>query len=326
MTGDKFLYLSQADIEAVGVGMSEIIEVVETAFFEKGEGRVQLPPKPGLHPPMPNSFVNAMPAFIPSLEALGVKWISCFPENYKSDLPYVTGLIILNDPDSGIPICVMDCVWITSKRTAAASAVAAKYLARPESETLGVLGAGVQGFSHLEALKVLFPIEKVLLYDTIPEQMDRYAVRAAGLWPDLQVVKTNKPREAVEQADIVVTAGPILREPHATIRAGWMTEGAFASLVDYDSYWHGDAMAEVAKFVTDDIPQLEHYRGIGYFQNIPPIYGEVGELVAGKKSGRENSSERIMTCNLGLAINDVATASLVFKRALKKGIGFWIPL
>jgi len=126
--------------------------------------------------------------------------------------------------------------------------------------------------------------------------------------------------------DVVVTAGPILKTPHATIQPGWLEEGAFASLVDYDSYWHRHALKEADKFCTDDIPQLEYYKTIGYFQDIPPVYAELGELVTGRKPGRESPAERTMTCNLGLALDDMATAPLVFKLAVEKGLGTRLPL
>jgi len=130
----------------------------------------------------------------------------------------------------------------------------------------------------------------------------------------------------VSGCDLVVTAGPILRKPHATIQAGWLDEGAFASLVDFDSYWSGAAMRETDKFCTDDIPQLEHYREIGYFQDIPPIHASVGELVCGLKPGRQSAAERTMTSNLGLALDDMATAPIIFRRAIEQGIGAWLPL
>jgi ornithine cyclodeaminase/alanine dehydrogenase-like protein (mu-crystallin family) len=105
-----------------------------------------------------------------------------------------------------------------------------------------------------------------------------------------------------------------------------MKPGAFASLVDFDSYWVGAAMKEASKFCTDDVPQLEHYRSIGYFQDIPPIYASVGELVAGKKPGRANAREKTMTCNLGLALDDMATAPMVYRRAMERGMGVWLEL
>jgi ornithine cyclodeaminase/alanine dehydrogenase len=183
----------------------------------------------------------------------------------------------------------------------------------------------VQGRTNLEALNVLFPLKSVMAYDRLPENAERYAAEVRERW-GIEAVVVAEPREAVTGCDIVVTAGPILRAPHATIRAGWLDRGAFASLVDFDSYWDGRALQEVDKFCTDDVPQLEHYRNAGYFQTIPPVYAALGELVTGQKPGRESPRERTMACNLGLALDDMATAPIVYRRAVEQGLGTWLPL
>jgi len=321
----QLLYLSQADVAAVGLTMAEIIESLELAFREKGEGRVEMPPKPGIHPGGGDNFIHAMPAYIPALRSAGVKWVGGFPENYRRGLPYITGLLILNDVETGLPLAVMDCVWITAKRTGAATAVAAKYLARPESSVVGVLGCGVQGRSNVEALNVLFPLKRVMAYDVNADAGRRYADDISARL-GLEVVLADTPREAVAGCDIVVTAGPILKSPHRTIQAGWLDEGAFASLVDFDSYWQPDAMREADKFCTDDVPQLCHYQEVGYFEDIPPVYAGLGELAAGQKPGRESPEERTMTANLGLAMDDMVVAPLLYERAVEKGMGVWLPL
>ncbi len=322
--GQKLLYLSQSDVAAVGLTMAEIIAALERMFREKGEGRVEMPPKIGIHP-APDAFIHAMPASIPAQKAAGIKWVGGYPANSKRGLPYITGLLILNDFETGIPLALMDATWITAKRTGAATALSAKYLARPDSAIVGILGCGVQGRSNLEALKVLFPLKKVFAYDTHPARSARYAQEMSSKL-GIEAVPVTDPKQAVVNSDIVVTAGPILRKPHATIQRGWLREGAVASLVDFDSYWHPDALHEVDKFCTDDVPQLHHYRDIGYFQNIPPIYADLGELVTGRKAGREKREERTIACNLGLALDDMATAPVVYQLALEKGIGTWLPL
>jgi ornithine cyclodeaminase/alanine dehydrogenase-like protein (mu-crystallin family) len=321
----EILYLSQAEVASVNLPMAEIIRSLETAFREKGEGKTEMPPKPGIHPGGGDNFIHAMPAYIPALKSAGIKWVSGFIENSKRDLPYITGLLILNDVETGLPLAVMDCVWITAMRTGAATALSARYLARPESSVVGILGCGVQGRTNLEALRVLFPVKKVMAYDVDAGIAQRYAKEMEARF-GVEVVTVQKPREAVSGCDLVVTAGPILRKPHQTIRAGWLGEGAFASLVDFDSYWHPDAMKQVAKFCTDDTEQLLHYRQVGYFQDIPPIHADLGELVTGKKPGRQRTEERTMTANLGLAIDDMAVAPILYRRALEKGIGTKLPL
>jgi ornithine cyclodeaminase/alanine dehydrogenase len=322
---NQLLYLSYADVTRVGLTMAEIIESMERMFHAKGEGKTEMPPKPGIHPGGGDNFIHAMPAYIPDLASAGIKWVSGFPKNPEKGLPYVSGLLIFNDVNTGLPLSVMDCVWITAKRTGAASALSARYLARPESSVMGMLGCGVQGRSHVEALKVLFPLKKIMAYDVNTDAKKRYAEEVSTYF-ELEVVPVNTPREAVMGCDIVVTAGPILKNPHATIQVDWLDKGAFASLIDYDSYWHPEAMHQTAKFCTDDTPQLRLYQQNGLLQNIPQIHADLGELVAGKKPGREFSDERTMAINLGIALDDMAVAPLIYQRAVEKKIGTWLTL
>jgi ornithine cyclodeaminase/alanine dehydrogenase len=325
MSEHKILYLTQKDVVSAGLSMAEIIQLLETAFIEKGNGQVEMPPKPGIHPGEGDNFIHAMPAYIPALNSAGIKWVSGYPGNAAKGLPYITGLLILNDPETGIPLAVMDCEWITAMRTAAASAVAARRLARPDSKRLGILGCGVQGLTNTEALNVLFPVEEVMAYDILPEAIDNFS-RKVSEELGLKVTPVSSPREAVAGCDLVVTAGPILKHPHKTIRPGWFEAGAFASLVDFDSYWDPAAMKEADKFCTDDLRQFEYYRSSGYFQDVPPLHADLGELVTGKKPGRESPQERTIACNLGLAMDDMAVAPTIYQRAVKKEIGTWLPL
>lgn len=322
--GREFLYLSQADVRGLNLPMSEIVAALECVFREKGEGRVEMPPKPGVHT-MPDAFLHAMPAYIPAQKAVGMKWVGGYPQNRERNLPYITGLLVLNDPETGVPLAVMDCAWITAKRTGAATMLAAKYLARPESQTVAILGCGVQGRSNLEALQVGFKIKKATAYDIDRNAREAYA-REMSAQLGLEVIPVGDPKAAVVGSDIVVTAGPILRKPHATIQPGWLGEGCFASLVDFDSYWHPNALREVDKFCTDDVAQLEHYCALGYFQNIPAVYADLGDLVTGRRCGRETPQERTIACNLGLALHDIATALLIYNRAMAQGMGTWLAL
>lgn len=322
--GKTLLYLTNADVCAVGLNMREIISALEAMFRAKAEGAVEMPAKIGIHT-MPDAFIHAMPASIAAQKAAGIKWVGGYPANSGRGLPYISGLLILNDYETGTPLSVMDCTWITAQRTGAATALAARYLARADSETVGILGCGVQGRSNLEALRVLFPLKKVYAYDTHPDRAAQYAEEMRSRF-GIAVETAREPMQSVMNSDIVVTAGPILRQPHSTIKAGWLREGAFASLVDFDSYWDAAALAEADKFCTDDVPQLNYYRDLGYFQDIPPVHADLAELVTGRKPGRETPEERTMACNLGLALEDLAVAPLIFERAVANGVGSWIPL
>jgi len=319
-----FLYLSRADVEATGLEMRTIIRLLETAFREKGEGRVEMPPKPGIHT-RPDAFIHAMAASIPGMQAAGLKWVAGYPENPGRGLPYVSGLLILNDVDTGFPLAVMDCTWITAYRTGAATALSARSLARPDSSTAAILACGVQGRTQLEALATEFSLRRAYAYDTRRESQDRYA-REMSLKLGLEVVGVDEPRQAVEAADLVVTSGPILKHPKPTIGKDWLSPGAFASAVDFDSYWTGEALAQVDRIATDDHAQFHYYRELGYFGTTPEPYADLGELVIGRKPGRESPTERTMAMNLGLALDDMAVAPEVLRRATAAGLGTWLPL
>ena len=324
MPGQQVLYLSRADVERVNLPMQEVIDLLEKAFLDKGNGKVEMPPKPGIHT-MPDAFIHAMPAFIPSMQSAGIKWVSGYPENFKRGLPYITGLLILNDVETGIPYAVMDCIWITAMRTGAASALSAKYLARPDSATAGILACGVQGRTNLEALACLFSIKQVFAYDALPEAQEKFIAEMSEKF-DFDILGVKGPKQAVVESDLVVSSGPILKHPTPTIEKDWLRPGSYGSAVDFDSYWSGPAMAQMDRISTDDHAQFQYYKSVGYFGQTPEPYADLGELVAGLKPGRQDEKERTLAINLGLAMDDMAVAPEIYRRAKEKGLGTWLPL
>jgi ornithine cyclodeaminase/alanine dehydrogenase-like protein (mu-crystallin family) len=324
MPENQVLYLSKADVEAVNLPMKTIIELLEKAFVDKGHGKVEMPPKPGIHT-MPDAFIHAMPAYIPSMRSAGIKWVSGYPENFKRDLPYITGLLILNDVETGIPYAVMDCTWITAKRTGAASALAAKYLARPASSVTGILACGVQGRTNLEALACLFPIKRAYAYDVLPAVQEKYVAEMKAKF-NFEIIGVKDPKKAVVESDLVVTSGPILHKPTPTIEKDWLRPGSYGSAVDFDSYWTGAALAQMDRISTDDHAQFQYYKSVGYFQTTPEPYADLGELAAGLKPGRKDEKERTLAINLGLAMDDMAVAPEIYRQAKAKGLGIWLPL
>jgi len=324
MNEHTILYLSRADVETVNLSMQAIIELLEIAFKEKGHGRVEMPPKPGIHT-MPDAFIHAMPAYIPSMRSAGIKWVSGYPENFKRDLPYISGLMILNDVETGIPYAVMDCAWITAMRTGAASALSAKYLARPDSESVGILACGVQGRTNLEALACLFPIKRVYAYDILPDVQEKFIAEMKARF-HFEVIGVKEAKQAVVDSDLVVTSGPILKHPSPAIEKDWLRPGAFASAVDFDSYWSGAALAQMDRISTDDHAQFQYYKSVGYFQQTPEPYADLGELVAGLRPGRMDIQERTMAINLGLALDDMAVAPSIVQQALEKNLGISLTM
>jgi ornithine cyclodeaminase/alanine dehydrogenase len=312
-------------VEKVGLAMAEIIAAVEAVFREKGEGRVEMPAKIGIHP-APDDFLHAMPAYVASPQSAGIKWVGNFLKNAPKGLPTISGLLVLNDPETGLPMAVMDCTWITAKRTGAASAVAAKYLARQDAGRLAIIGCGVQGRSHLEAMLTQFPgIGRVHAHDRVQANVMRF-VQEMSATHRAKVHAEPDCERAVRGADIIVTATEIRKHPTPIIRPEWIEPGAFCMAVDFDAQFTSEAIASMDLFYTDDAPQMEFYRTMGYFSATPTVQGDLGEVVTGRRPGRTRPEQRTMAIHLGLAIEDMVTAIRIYEKAVAQGIGTRLPL
>ena len=319
----ELLYLSQEDVICVGITMEETILIVEDALKEHGLGETENPPKPGIHPE--HAFIHAMPGYLPRKKAAGLKWVSSFSTNTSLAIPPVMGLFILNDVQTGQPLAVMDCRWITAMRTGAVSAVAAKFLAAKDPAVVGIVGAGVQGRYNLLALAAALPvIETVRVFDINPQTLNGF-VSALSDVLEVEIEIGTSAREVIEDARIIVTATGRLEKP--IFKENWVSEGALILPIHHRG-WENRTLHMVDKFVTDDWRQLNQaYREVGGFDGpLPNLHVELGEIIAGKKPGRGNEKERIIDFNYGLAIEDVAMAMEIYTRAKAQGVGTVLPL
>jgi ornithine cyclodeaminase/alanine dehydrogenase-like protein (mu-crystallin family) len=312
----EMLYLSQEDILDMHIPLREIIPLVEMGLKEHGLGQVENPPKPGIHAKS-DSFIHAMPAYYRKLGIGGIKWVSGYPSNRELGLPQILGVMIMNDMETGLPTAIMDCRWITAVRTAAVSAVTAKYCALKDSETFGVVGCGVQGRMNLIALKDAVPtLSKAKAYDINPDASRKYKTDLEKE-TNVEITPVNSVMEAAKDSDIILTATQRLPKP--LVKNEWFKPGALGMGLEASRAWYGEAILKADKFVTDSWDQTKHFHEQGAFpEGMPILYAELGEIVAGKKKGRENNRERILAINIGLALEDVIVADLVYQKA-KKG-------
>ena len=324
----ELCYLSRKDIEDLGMSMGEVLNVVDDGFRLKGLGKTEMPPKPGIHP-RKDAFIHAMPAYVQEIEASGLKWVSGYPSNMEKGLPYITGLLILNDPDTGIPIAVMDCSWITAMRTGASAGISAKYLARKDSKFAGIMGCGVQARTSLMALVETLPaLSEVRCYDLFRASTERFVNDMSAMFPKLRFITCSLPSEIIDGVDVVVSAIPIVAEPNPQLNAGMLKAGGLAISLDYDAAWTSAAMKECDKFCSDDIGQMLSTKEHGvHFGGIPEsIYADLGELAAGLKPGRTNDTEKILSMNMGIAVDDIVTAKVIYQRAIETGAGVRLAL
>jgi alanine dehydrogenase len=317
-------YLSAADVARCGLTMREVIDLVELALAEHGNGRTEMPPKLGVHP-QAGSLLHAMPAFVPAAHAAGMKWVAAFPANRNSGLPAVSGIIVLSDAETGLPQAVLDASWITAARTGASAAVAARRLAPGQAETLAIIGPGVVGRATVAAMREVLPrLKRVRAYAPRTEAAESFARDMSKLHSiDAQVAPS--PNAAVEAADAVVTAAPWPRMKSApALDAAALADIPFCCALDLDSTVSPEAAAGTVRLFADDLATFESHRQRGFFSGWPAP-AELSHVIAGKLPARE-ANERVICVNLGLGIYDVVVAQRVFEVARNGGIGTELPL
>jgi ornithine cyclodeaminase/alanine dehydrogenase-like protein (mu-crystallin family) len=316
--GQDILYLSNADIEACGLGPAEVEQAVEAMFAAKAEGRAAMKPKLALQRPEQALFL-ASPGVMDQPPYAGLKWVGV-AGNAERGLPHIAGLILLSDAMTGMPVSAMDARWVTGVRTAAITAVAARRLARPDSASIGFIACGLQARSHLAALRPLFPITEIRAYSRRRTTAEAFAEEARAEGLDARPV--DSPRAALLGMDIVVTTTPVVPPIEPFLDAAWLSEGSFTSMVDLGRSWISDSLGRLDRVVTDDQAQAGT-EGLAYQK---PYDGEVADLVVGRVAGRKSRDERTALVFAGVGLADVAVAAAVYERAVEAGLGQRLPL
>lgn len=324
----KLLLLSRRELEAV-VGMAEVLPAVEEAFRLHGLGRMVTPRRTVLLPA--GGWFAVMSAYSEAL-GLTVKAVASYPENPRRGLPTINAFLLLLDGETGVPLALMEAGYLTGLRTGAAGGIAAKYLARPESRLVGVLGSGEQAWRQLEALTHVLPnLNLVKVYSPTPNHRSSFAERASEAF-NVRVEPVDSPRKAVEECDVVVAA---TSASQPVLKGEWLKNGAHVTSVGThhpDRREIDSATVVRAKVVVDSreaclseagdllIPLKEKLIEENH------IYAELGELVAGVKPGRTSPEEVTLFKSVGLALQDLAVARLAYERAKRLKVGLELSL
>ena len=311
MSAGELLYLSRAEVAALLPPIPERIAIVERTFRALAAGRVELPPKPGIHP-RPDSFIHAMPAYLLDDDIAALKWIGGFPANRERGLPYISGLILLNDAETGIPTAVMDGAEVTAVRTAAVSGLCIRRFAPAGWSTAAIVGCGEQGRYHAQLLTALVPGVEIRAYDPLPG-------RAAALGVSARAAATV--REAVDGAAVVITAAPLTGTPSPQVEAAWLAERCLLLPLDFDATVQPAAIAACDLVLSDDRPQFDYYRGLGSFAGWPTPAASVGERL-----DDGDRPPRVACVNLGIGALDAAFAAALAATARAAGAGTLLPL
>ncbi|HYA21628.1 MAG TPA: alanine dehydrogenase [Thermoproteota archaeon] len=313
------------------ITMKEAIRVVAGAFKEKGEGKVQMPPKVYITLDEFGGDFRVMPTYLLSSHAAGVKIVNVHPNNPKKHgLPTVMATIVLLEPETGYPICVMDGTWLTAIRTGAGAGVATEHLAKQGQVSVGIIGAGVQARTQLMALVDVRPVSAVRVYDISPESSERF-VKDMGKLVAGRLTSVSSVDEATRGVDVIVTATPA-KEP--ILFSKHVGPGVHINAIGADAPGKQELDTGImtrAKVVVDDMEQASHSGEVqtclreGLLTR-DDIYAELGDIVAGKKKGRESDDEITVFDSTGLAIQDVSVALAVYRNAVKKRLGTRITM
>lgn len=316
------LYLNARHLDQLALDKSQIVNILEEIFRYKASGSTLMPPKVFFHH-HEDRFYSAMTSCAPDLGFAGCKWQSGDPGNPSRGLPYIQGLYILTDNNTGEMLAVMDARWITGQRTAAASALVARYQARRGATQLAILGCGLQGRAHLEVLAGEIPsLRQCRVFDLLPDVQSAFISELDGRHNGIRITGAPSAEQAIRGADLVITGGPIQQERQASIVSDWIKPGALVVTIDYDSYVTDECIAAMDLLLTDDRGQIEDARvNEGKFTGVSRLDADIGEMIASGKGLRQSDDQRIMVFNLGIALEDLATASEVFKRAREIGVG-----
>jgi alanine dehydrogenase len=320
-------FLSGPDIDSLGLTNAEIVAAVTDAVRTHGEGRVVVEPRVHLVPDNDGAgHFNVLRGHLSVPGVSGVKVVGDFVSNYAAGLPSELGLLTLYDPQTGVPLAIMDATMITACRTGAMTAVGARYLARRDARVLGHVGARGTAFWNVVLLDELFDLDEIRITSRRPESREAFARQLAAV-TGTQIRVAASAEEVFMGADILVEASR-LSAPEPLLRTAWVRPGAFVVPYGTVSAVELDLLDVMDKVVVDDWREAQS----GRFGALRPhvdtgrlsavsLHAELGQIVTGARPGRERDDERILFWHRGLAILDIAVGLAILRRAEQQGAG-----
>lgn len=312
----RAIYIREEEVERI-LEFEDVISAVEAAFREKGMGSAVMPPK--LIVPLPGGDIRAMPAYLEGMKIAGVKVVNSHPENRFLGLPTVMATLVVVEPKTGFPVAIIEATHLTSMRTAAAGALALKLLARRDSAVAALIGAGVQARYQLMAIdRVMKDVKDIYIWSIEPELAERLRDTMSGtIMANLWVVPS--PEEAVRDADLIVTCTPS-RKP--ILMDGWIKEGAHINAIGADAPGKQELdpmILKRARIFLDDWAQGTESGEVNVpirkgILKVEEIAGEISDLILERIPGRTSPKEITVFCSTGLAIQDIAAASVLLKK------------
>ena len=303
-------YLSSAFLDRLSISTSDVTGEIERQIIGQRRGEVWCAPK-AVVLPGDDRYIMATLGVSSEPRVLATKSLVVNPRNAGRGLATLNSLITLLDSETGLPLVLVDGNWVTAKRTAGLSAVAAKRLARRDSSSAAFIGCGVQARGHLDALADLFPLQDIRAFGRGAGNRDALCRMAESR--GITAIACDSAKAAVEGADIVVTTVTLVPEPAPFLDAGWMKAGSFATMTDLALPWYPETMHCFDRIVIDDLDQEAKMSKPMVRPEL--VAGDLAGLVCGDISGRQSANDRTGFAFRGLAVGDLAVAALAYGRA-----------
>jgi ornithine cyclodeaminase/alanine dehydrogenase-like protein (mu-crystallin family) len=303
-------YLSKETLEGLDVSITEVVESMERLIHSQVQGKAWVAPKTNIST-KDDRFMMATLAAADDPPFMAVKALMVNPANPRRNLSAINSSITLLDSCSGLPVAAMDGNWVTALRTAGASAVVAKRMANEDSSVLALIGCGVQARSHLAAYAELYPLTEVRAYGRGSRSRDALCQLVTHL--GLNAVASDTAKDAVTDADLVVSSIPLLPRVEPFLNANWLKPGAFVSSTDFALPWMPGSLSVFDRIIIDDRKQ-EATMAVPML-DAALVDGDIGELVSGKVRGRSDKLERTAFVFRSVALGDLAIAALAYKKA-----------
>lgn len=328
----EILYFSKKQVQSIGITIKESIDVLEQVYKAKSIGKVEMG-----HSDLYRGFDqedDLMRAYLGAVKnrgEYGIKWLATAPDNTAIGLPVITGLIIINDPKTLLPISVMDCTHITGIRTAAVSGIGMRALARKDTTTMTVLGCGLQGRTHLDAAVATLPyLKTVYAYGPRIKTAERYKAEMERRYPYLDIIVTDDAKKAIRESMLVTSSTPFADpESLAFIDSDYISPGTTMISISGLNHLLFEGFKSFNKCYVDDYETIEDSRikdRPEFKDSRSMVSGELGDILTGKITGRRSNDDKIILATGGLAINDIPIAHLHYKVARENGIGTILPL
>lgn len=307
-------YLSRPILEKLAITTHEAVDSIEHLIRGQRHGQVWCAPKVVVLPG-DDRYIMATLAVADDPQVVATKSLVLNPRNRDRGISVINSLVTLHDSETGLPLAVVDGNWVTARRTAGLSAVAAKRLARPDSTSIAFIGCGVEARSHLDAFCDLFPVREIRAFGRGTENRDALCRIAEG--HGLNALASKTAREAVSDADLIVTTVTLVPNLDPFLDARWLKPGAFLTSTDLALPWQADGMSAFQCIVIDD---LEQEAKMSKPMVAPALVaGDLAGLVCGDVAGRQGAQERTAFVFRGLAVGDLALAALAYRRARSTG-------